>query len=100
MGDYFRLSGGESPRDGEADTRSGSTSDARVEKGLRGRDLETRWMPSGGSTGSEDIAPLSSRERLILAEWERARVKRVTRAKVAGRLASEKADKITSALLR
>ena len=34
---------------------------------------------------SEYIAPLSSRERLMLAEWERARVNRVTRADVADR---------------
>jgi hypothetical protein len=43
-------------------------------------------MPlAGSSTGSEYIAPLSSRERLILAEWERARVNRVTRVDVACR---------------
>jgi predicted transcriptional regulator of viral defense system len=46
------------------------------------------------------MRPLSSRERLILAEWERARVSRVTRADVAGRWGAEKADKITSALVR
>ncbi|HEY8087941.1 MAG TPA: type IV toxin-antitoxin system AbiEi family antitoxin [Polyangiaceae bacterium] len=58
-------------------------------------------MPqSGSSAASEYIAPLSSRERLILAEWERARVSRVTRADVAGRWGAAKADKITSALVR
>jgi predicted transcriptional regulator of viral defense system len=58
-------------------------------------------MPqTGSSTASEYIAPLSSRERLILAEWERARVSRVTRVDVAARWGSDKADKITSALVR
>jgi predicted transcriptional regulator of viral defense system len=58
-------------------------------------------MPNtGSSTASEYIAPLSSRERLILAGWERARVHRVTRVEVAGRWGTEKADKITSALVR
>lgn len=43
-------------------------------------------MPtSGGSTAKNYIAPLSSRERLILAEWQRARVSRVTRAEIAVR---------------
>jgi predicted transcriptional regulator of viral defense system len=46
------------------------------------------------------MAPLSSRERLILAEWERARVSRVTRADVAQRWGIEKTDKITAALVR
>jgi predicted transcriptional regulator of viral defense system len=46
------------------------------------------------------MAPLSSRERLILAEWERARVARVTRTDVADRWGAAKADKITSALVR
>jgi predicted transcriptional regulator of viral defense system len=46
------------------------------------------------------MAPLSSRERLILAEWERARVSRVTRVDVAARWGAEKAGKITSALVR
>ncbi|HEY5242842.1 MAG TPA: type IV toxin-antitoxin system AbiEi family antitoxin [Polyangiaceae bacterium] len=54
----------------------------------------------GSSTYSEYIAPLSSRERLVLAEWERARVTRVTRRDVAGRWGAAKADKITSALVR
>ena len=58
-------------------------------------------MPnSGRSATPKYIAPLSSRERLILAEWERARVSRVTRADVAGRWGAAKADKITSALVR
>ena len=58
-------------------------------------------MPqSGSSDASEYIAPLSSRERLILAEWERARVSRVTRVDVAERWGEAKADKITSALVR
>jgi hypothetical protein len=58
-------------------------------------------MPqSGSSTASEYIAPLSSRERLILAEWERARVSRVTRVDVASRWGAAKSDKITSALVR
>jgi hypothetical protein len=43
-------------------------------------------MPnSGRSATSQYIAPLSSRERLILSEWERGRVARVTRVDVAGR---------------
>jgi len=46
------------------------------------------------------MAPLSARERLVLAEWERARVSRVTRAEVAARWGDDKADKITSALAR
>jgi predicted transcriptional regulator of viral defense system len=46
------------------------------------------------------MTPLSSRERLILAEWERARVSRVTGSDVAGRWGAEKAGKITSALVR
>jgi predicted transcriptional regulator of viral defense system len=46
------------------------------------------------------MGSLSSRERLILAEWERARVTRVTRADVAALWGAEKADKITSALVR
>ncbi len=46
------------------------------------------------------MTPLSSRERLILAEWERARASRVTRADVARRWGAEKADKITSGLVR
>ena len=34
-------------------------------------------MPqTGSSTASEHIAPLSARERLILAEWERATFER------------------------
>ena len=58
-------------------------------------------MPQvGSSDGSAYIAPLSSRERLILAEWERARVSRVTRVDVAARWGAAKADKITSALVR
>jgi len=58
-------------------------------------------MPSSGSSTADIyLAPLSSRERLILAEWERARVNRITRANVAGRWGAEKADKITSALVR
>jgi predicted transcriptional regulator of viral defense system len=58
-------------------------------------------MPKNGrSTASVYIAPLSSRERLILAEWERARVSRVTRAEVTGRWGAASADKITSALVR
>jgi predicted transcriptional regulator of viral defense system len=58
-------------------------------------------MPTpGGSVAKNYIAPLSSRERLILAEWERARVSRVTRAEVAVRWGQDKADKITSALVR
>ncbi len=57
-------------------------------------------MPTpGGSAAKTYIAPLSSRERLILAEWERARVTRVTRAEIAVRW-GDKADKITSALVR
>ena len=36
----------------------------------------------------------------MLAEWERARVNRVTRADVADRWGTERADKITSALVR
>jgi predicted transcriptional regulator of viral defense system len=56
--------------------------------------------PTGSSAAPEYIAPLSSRERLILAEWERARVSRVTRVDVAGRWGAAKADKITSALVR
>lgn len=35
----------------------------------------TQMPIAGSSPGSEYIAPLSSRERLISAEWERARVK-------------------------
>ena len=46
------------------------------------------------------MTPLSSRERLVLAEWERARVSRVTRADVASRWGAERADKLTSALVR
>ncbi|HEY2513758.1 MAG TPA: type IV toxin-antitoxin system AbiEi family antitoxin [Polyangiaceae bacterium] len=58
-------------------------------------------MPNTGSSpATEYIAPLSSRERLILAEWERGRVSRVTRDDVAGRWGAAKADKITSALVR
>jgi predicted transcriptional regulator of viral defense system len=58
-------------------------------------------MPkSGSSAASKYNAPLSSRERLILAEWERARVSRVTRVEVAERWGDAKADKITSALVR
>jgi predicted transcriptional regulator of viral defense system len=45
------------------------------------------------------MAPLSSRERTMLAEWERARVRRLTRADVAHRWGPEKADKITSTLV-
>ncbi len=37
---------------------------------------------------------------LVLVEWERARVSRVTRAEVAVRCGDDKADKITSALVR
>ena len=58
-------------------------------------------MPTfGGSNAKDYIAPLSSRERLILAEWERARVTRVTRTEIAMRWGEDKADKITSALVR
>lgn len=58
-------------------------------------------MPTSGRSDAKDYnAPLSSRERLALAEWERARVSRVTRAEVAARWGNDKADKITSALVR
>jgi len=58
-------------------------------------------MPTSGRSVAKDYnAPLSSRERLALAEWERARVGRVTRAEVAARWGNDKADKITSALVR
>ena len=58
-------------------------------------------MPTSGRSAAKDYnAPLSSRERLALAEWERARVGRVTRAEVAARWGNDKADKITSALVR
>jgi len=41
-------------------------------------------MPTpGGSAAKDYIAPLSSQERLILAEWKRARVTRVARARFA-----------------
>jgi len=58
-------------------------------------------MPTSGRSAAKDYnAPLSSRERLALAEWERARVSRVTRADVAARWGNDKVDKITSALVR
>jgi predicted transcriptional regulator of viral defense system len=58
-------------------------------------------MPTSGRSATKDYnAPLSSRERLALAEWERARVSRVTRAEVAARWGNDKTDKITSALVR
>ena len=58
-------------------------------------------MPTSGRSAAKDYnAPLSSRERLALAEWERARVSRVTRADVAARWVNDKVDKITSALVR
>lgn len=59
----------------------------------------TKMPKPGGSVAKDYIAPLSSRERLILAEWERARVSRVTRAEIAARW-GDVADKITSALVR
>jgi len=52
-------------------------------------------MPTSGGWAAKNYrAPLSSRERLVLAEWERARVSRVTRAEVAVRWGDDKADKI------
>lgn len=58
-------------------------------------------MPQPGSSPAPKyIAPLSSRERLLLAEWERARASRVTRGDIAERWGTAKADKITSTLVR
>ena len=58
-------------------------------------------MPVPGSSAMPSyMAPLAARERLVLAEWERARVTRVTRGEVARRWGTAKADKITSALVR
>ena len=52
-------------------------------------------MPTSGGWAAKNYrAPLSSRERLVLAEWERARVSRVTRAEVAVRWGDDKSDKI------